>query len=91
MVRPGSGDEDVRHPATRIELGEENWQLVQRLADKRLVVASRNPAGEETVECEQYLDGDGCLTLAPAIPILDWKRRINSRQQLQNRPAPVRS
>ncbi|HFQ94909.1 MAG TPA: alpha/beta fold hydrolase, partial [Anaerolineae bacterium] len=26
-----------------------------------------------------------------AIPILNWKRRINSRQQLQNRPAPVRS
>ncbi len=24
------------------------------------------------------------------IPILDWKWRINSRQQLQNRPAPVR-
>ena len=50
MVRPGSGTEDTRRPATRAELGEANWQLVQTLADKRLVVTSRNPAGEETVE-----------------------------------------
>ncbi len=27
--------------------------------------------------------------ICTAIPILDWKRRINSRQQLQNRPTPV--
>lgn len=50
MVRPGSGTEDTRRLATRTELGAENWQLVQKLATKRLVVTSQNPVGEETVE-----------------------------------------
>lgn len=50
MVRPGAGTEDTRRPATRQELGEANWQLVQTLANKRLVVTNRNPLGEETVE-----------------------------------------
>lgn len=50
MVRPGAGTEDTRRLATRSELGVANWQLVQKLATKRLVVTSRNPIGEETVE-----------------------------------------
>ncbi len=50
MVRPGSGTEDTRRLATRNELGESNWQLVQKLADARLVVTSLAPNGQETVE-----------------------------------------
>ncbi len=50
MVRPGSGTEDTRRLATRAELGPDHWQLVQKLANKRLVVTSSNPVGEETVE-----------------------------------------
>jgi WD40 repeat protein/serine/threonine protein kinase len=50
MVQPGEGTEDTRRLATRSELGEANWQLVQRLADARLVVTSRDPTGQETVE-----------------------------------------
>ena len=53
LVRPGEGTEDTRRLATRAEIGEENWNLVQELAGEsaRLVVTGRNEAtGEETVE-----------------------------------------
>jgi hypothetical protein len=42
LVRPGEGTEDTRRLATRTEVGEENWDLVTRLADARLVVSSRD-------------------------------------------------
>jgi WD40 repeat protein len=51
LVRPGEGTQDTRRLATRTEVGEENWDLVTRLADARLVVSGRDEAaGEETVE-----------------------------------------
>jgi hypothetical protein len=53
LVRPGEGTEDTRRLATRAEVGEENWDLVTRLASEsaRLVVSNRNEASsEETVE-----------------------------------------
>lgn len=51
LVQPGEGTEDTRRVATRADLGEENWALVQHLADKRLVVTGRDEAtGRETVE-----------------------------------------
>jgi WD40 repeat protein/DNA-binding SARP family transcriptional activator len=50
LVHPGEGTEDTRRLATRAEVGEENWGLVQHLADRRLVVTGRDAAGVETVE-----------------------------------------
>lgn len=50
LVRPGEGMEDTCRVATRAELGDENWALVQHLADRRLVVTGRDLAGNETVE-----------------------------------------
>jgi WD40 repeat protein/DNA-binding SARP family transcriptional activator len=50
LVRPGEGTEDTRRLAQRVELGEEDWQLVQRLADARLVVTGRDAEGHEVVE-----------------------------------------
>jgi WD40 repeat protein/DNA-binding SARP family transcriptional activator len=50
LVRPGKGTEDTRRVATRDELGEGNWELVQHLADRRLVVTGRDDAGIETAE-----------------------------------------
>lgn len=50
LVRPGEGTEDTRRVATKAELGEENWSLVQDLADARLVVTSRSADEQETVE-----------------------------------------
>jgi WD40 repeat protein len=50
LVQPGEGTEDTRRIATRQELGEESWILIQRLADRRLVVTGRDAAGRETAE-----------------------------------------
>ncbi len=51
LVQPGAGTEDTRRVATQAEIGEENWPLVQYLAERRLVVTGRDPTtGHETVE-----------------------------------------
>jgi tetratricopeptide (TPR) repeat protein len=50
LVRPGEGTEDTRRLATKAELGEQQWQLVEQLADSRLVVTSRDGVKQETVE-----------------------------------------
>lgn len=50
LVQPGEGTEDTRRIATREELGDESWQLIQYLADKRLVVTERDAQGRETTE-----------------------------------------
>ncbi|NET16336.1 MAG: AAA family ATPase, partial [Okeania sp. SIO1H6] len=50
LLQPGMGIEDTRKVATRAEVGVDNWDLVRRLADARLVVTGRDETGEETVE-----------------------------------------
>lgn len=50
LLQPGHGTEDTRRVAKRDEIGEENWALVQHLADMRLVVTNRDSGGLETVE-----------------------------------------
>ncbi|MFN2196646.1 MAG: BTAD domain-containing putative transcriptional regulator, partial [Anaerolineales bacterium] len=50
LIRPGEGTEDTRRVASRVEIGDQNWPLVQHLADKRLVVTGRDVSGKETVE-----------------------------------------
>ncbi|TWH42322.1 CHAT domain-containing protein [Dulcicalothrix desertica] len=51
LVHPGEGASDTRRVATRAEVGEENWDLVTRLADARLVVTGRDEkTGLDTVE-----------------------------------------
>jgi WD40 repeat protein len=51
LVQPGVGTEASRRIANRDEIGEGNWELVNRLASARLVVTNRdNLIGEETVE-----------------------------------------
>ncbi|MBW4430337.1 MAG: CHAT domain-containing protein [Pelatocladus maniniholoensis HA4357-MV3] len=53
LVRPGEGTEDTRRVATRKEVGDANWDLVQQLADARLLVTSCDEISEnkeETVE-----------------------------------------
>ncbi|QNP29234.1 nSTAND1 domain-containing NTPase [Cylindrospermopsis curvispora] len=50
LVRPGEGAEDTRRIAMKAEIGEENWSLVNKMADTRLVVTSANTSEQETVE-----------------------------------------
>ncbi len=50
LVQPGQGTGDTRRMATRAELGEENWPLVQHLSNTRLIVTGQNVGGQETAE-----------------------------------------
>ncbi len=52
LVNPGEGTEDIRQVSTKAQIGAENWDLVKRLADKRLVTTGLigEEAGEETLE-----------------------------------------
>ncbi|RKZ90372.1 MAG: hypothetical protein DRR19_10275 [Candidatus Parabeggiatoa sp. nov. 1] len=51
LVLPGEGTDDTRQVATRRQIGEENWHLVIRLADARLVVTGRDKdTKQDTVE-----------------------------------------
>lgn len=51
LVQPGDGVEDTRRLATRIEIGENNWELVTLLASERLLVSNYDPSTKtETVE-----------------------------------------
>lgn len=80
MVRPGQQTEDTRRVTTRQELGEENWDLVQKLANARLVVTGRDPAGHQTVEIvhealirnwsrlQEWLNGDRAFRI--------WQERL---------------
>ena len=46
LVQPGEGTEDTRRIASRSDLGDQNWELVRYLADKRLLVTSQDEAGQ---------------------------------------------
>ncbi|MDJ0695610.1 myosin kinase [Mastigocoleus sp. MO_188.B34] len=51
LLRPGEGTEDTKRMATRIEVGDNNWNLVKSLADRRLVVTGWDKKNQiETVE-----------------------------------------
>ncbi len=83
LVRPGEGTEDTRRVATRAELGERNWELVQHLADRRLVVTGRDPgSGVETVEVvhEALIQGWGQLRewLGADRAFRTWQERLRA-------------
>lgn len=50
LIQPGTGTADTRRLATREEVGEENWTLVQQLANERLLTTGGDEQGRETVE-----------------------------------------
>ena len=51
LVRPGEGTEDTRQVGTKEQIGEQNWQLVTKLASERLVITDQaEDTQEETVE-----------------------------------------
>ncbi|MBE2222031.1 MAG: HAMP domain-containing histidine kinase [Anaerolineae bacterium] len=50
LVRPGEGTEDTRRLALRSELVADDWAIVQRLTNDRLLVTDRDEFDQETVE-----------------------------------------
>ena len=83
LVRPGQGIEYTRRIATKEELGDENWSLVQQLADRRLVLTSRNATGEDTVELIHEILIKKWQKLGDWIEdsreFLIWKERLDTR------------
>ncbi|NEO24022.1 trypsin-like peptidase domain-containing protein [Moorena sp. SIO4A5] len=53
LVRPGAGTEDTRRLATSTEVGQNNWDLVTRLASARLVVTNKTEKTDEKEETDQ--------------------------------------
>ena len=49
MIQPGVGTEDTKRRALRTELSDD-WELVQRLADSRLIVTDKDERNRETAE-----------------------------------------
>jgi WD40 repeat protein len=82
LVLPGEGTEDTRRRAARAEVGEENWGLVQHLADKRLVVTGRDAAGAELVEVvhESLIGGWGQLRgwIEEGRAFRTWQERLRA-------------
>jgi WD40 repeat protein len=90
LVQPGEGTEDTRRIATKEELGDESWSLIQRLADRRLVVTGRDAQGRETAEVvhealiqkwgrfQEWMDSDRSFR--------SWQERLraNLRQWLES-------
>ena len=80
LVLPGEGTEDTRRRATRAEVGNEHWGLVQHLADKRLVVTGRDTTGTELVEVvhESLIQGWGQLRdwIEAARAFRTWQERL---------------
>lgn len=80
LVQPGQGTGDTRRMATRAELGEENWSLVQQLANTRLIVTGQNVGGQETAEIahealiREWLQLQGWLDEDRAFRI--WQERL---------------
>jgi WD40 repeat protein len=51
LINPGEGTDDTKRKATRAEVGKENWNLVEFLANQRLVVTGWDESNQqETVE-----------------------------------------
>jgi WD40 repeat protein/energy-coupling factor transporter ATP-binding protein EcfA2 len=50
LVSPGEGTEDSRRLAIPEDVNPQDWPIVQRLADERLVVTSAGPGGEQVAE-----------------------------------------
>ncbi len=50
LVQPGEGTDDTRRVATRVEFGEDTWELIRHMADRRLVVTGSDEAGQDTAE-----------------------------------------
>jgi WD40 repeat protein/energy-coupling factor transporter ATP-binding protein EcfA2 len=49
LVHPGEGTEDTRQVATRDQVRPENWNLIAKLANRRLVVTRRSEETEQEI------------------------------------------
>lgn len=80
LVRPGEGTEDTRRIATRVDIGEDNWDLVRRLADARLVVTGRaEQSTQEPLENNQTvkIESEETVEVIHEALIREWESLRN--------------
>ncbi len=70
LVNPGRGTEDTRRLSTRRELGQ-NWDLIAKLANERLVVTSSVMAGPKQVDADEAVQQDTVEVVHEAL-IRNW-------------------
>lgn len=58
LVYPGEGTEHTRRLATRAEVGEDNWAVVTKVADKRLVVTGSREEEKKSSVSSQHPNSD---------------------------------
>src|SRR5262249_45025085 len=79
MVQPGNGVADTRRIARRSEIGEEDWPLVLRLSNQRLVVINTTTDGQEIAEiAHEALIQNWCQ-------LQDWMKADRSFRAWQER------
>jgi tetratricopeptide (TPR) repeat protein len=86
LVMPGDGTPDTRRVAYRSELRDEDWSIVQRLADERLVVTDRDEAAEERAQIthEALIDAWDRLRewVAADRAFMAWRERTRAYMRL---------
>jgi hypothetical protein len=75
LVQPGQAT-DTRRIATESELGRENWRLVARLADERLVVTGRRlvVTGQDELSEEETAEEEEIAEIVHEALIREWER-----------------
>jgi hypothetical protein len=76
LVQPNQTTEDTRRIATESELGPENWGLVARLADERLVVTGRRlvVTGRDELSEEETAEEEEIAEIVHEALIREWER-----------------
>jgi tetratricopeptide (TPR) repeat protein len=82
LVMPGDGTADTRRVAYRTDLREEDWPIVQRLADARLVVTDRDDRDQERVQVahEALIERWDRLRawISADRPFMAWRERMRA-------------
>jgi tetratricopeptide (TPR) repeat protein len=86
LVMTGDGTADTRRVASRTDLREEDWSIIQRLADERLVVTDRDEAQQERAQIthEALIHGWDRLRewVATDRAFLAWRERMRAAARL---------
>lgn len=90
MTQLGQDTDDVRRPVAAAEVSAEDWALIQRLADQRLVVTDQDARGQQTAEIahEALIHGwrrlRGWLDADRAFQLWQQRARVTADQWLDS-------
>jgi len=73
LVNPGERREDTRRLATRAEVGRDNWDLVTKLADSRLVVTGGSESESVSQESLEQVEREETVEIVHEALIKKWE------------------